>query len=117
MIWFVLGGFWQALGWFIAGILCCCTIIGLPIGIQCFKLASFVLWPFGKQIVYDRQSAVSCGANVIWIVCLGMPLALSAIANGVLLCLTLIGVPFGVQCFKFAVLALAPFGARVVKGY
>lgn len=115
LICFFVGGFWQALAWFVIGALFCMTIVGLPIGYQCFKMASFVLFPFGKQIVYDRVGAFSCIGNVLWIVFGGIPLAGAAVMNGLALCATIIGIPFGFQCFKFAMLALMPFGARIVK--
>ena len=106
IIWFICGGFWQGIAWTLAGILWCVTIVGIPIGMQCFKFASLAFFPFGKEIVYGG-GAVSLIANII-------PLAISALTYGLLLCLTIIGIPFGKQCFKFARLALSPFGAAVV---
>lgn len=112
-IWFLFGGFWQGLGWSLAGILWCITIIGIPIGVQCFKFASLAFFPFGKEIFYGTGT-ISLLANIIWILVSGIPLALSAVCNGLLLCITIIGIPFGKQCFKMAKLALFPFGATVV---
>lgn len=112
-LWFVCGGIWQGLGWSLAGILWCVTVVGIPIGVQCFKFASLAFFPFGKEIRYGG-GAVSLIANIIWIVVSGIPLALSAVCNGLLLCLTIVGIPFGKQCFKIAKLALSPFGAEVV---
>ena len=99
IIWFICGGFWQGLSWTLAGILWCVTIVGIPIGMQCFKFASLAFFPFGKEIVYGG-GAVSLIANIIWIIVSGIPLAISALTNGLLLCLTIIGIPFGKQCFK-----------------
>ncbi len=113
IIWFICGGFWQGIAWTLAGILWCVTIVGIPIGVQCFKFASLAFFPFGKEIVYGG-GAVSLIANIIWIIVSGIPLAISALTNGLLLCLTIIGIPFGKQCFKMARLALSPFGAAVV---
>ncbi len=113
LIWFLFSGLWQGLGWSLAGLLWCVTIVGIPIGMQCFKIAGFVLFPFGKEIRYSDMGVMSAVANVFWIIFSGIPLALSAIVNGVLLCLTIVGIPFGLQCFKFAKLALMPFGSRV----
>ncbi len=113
-LWFVFGGFWQGISWLVVGALWCLTIVGIPIGKQCFKLASVAFFPFGKEIVYD-MGAVSALANFFWIIFGGIPLALAAIANGVILCITIIGIPFGMQCFKFAGLAFMPFGARIVN--
>ena len=112
-LWFIFGGIWQGLGWSLAGLLWCITIVGIPIGVQCFKFASLAFFPFGKEIRYGG-GAVSLIANVIWLIVSGVPLALSAVCNGLLLCLTIIGIPFGKQCFKMAKLALSPFGAEVV---
>lgn len=114
VLWFILCGLWQGLAWTAAGILWCITIVGIPIGMQCFKIASLVFFPFGKDVVYGG-GAVSFIANVFWIIISGIPLALGAVLNGLLLCCTIIGIPFGMQCFKFAKLALMPFGAMVVN--
>ncbi|MCD5001589.1 YccF domain-containing protein [Enterococcus saccharolyticus] len=114
LIWLIFGGLVGALGWFLAGLLWSITIIGIPIGVQCFKLAGLSLWPFGKEVVYS-DSSVSLLINIIWLIISGLPLALAHIASGIVLCLTIIGIPFGKQSFKLAKLALMPFGARVVS--
>ena len=113
LIWMLCGGIWQALGWFFMGILWCVTIVGIPIGRQCFKFASLAFAPFGKEVEYGG-GAVSLVVNIIWLLISGIPLALAAAINGLLLCSTIIGIPFGLQCFKIAKLALMPFGARIV---
>jgi uncharacterized membrane protein YccF (DUF307 family) len=95
------------------GLLWCVTIIGIPIGRQCFKFASLAFAPFGKEVKYGG-GAPSIIANIFWILISGIPLALCAAWNGLILCCTVIGIPFGLQCFKIAKLALMPFGARVV---
>lgn len=112
IIWFLCSGFWQGLSWIIAGILWCITIIGIPIGLQCFKFASLAFFPFGKEIRYGG-GAVSLLANILWIIISGIPLAVLSAINGLILCCTIIGIPFGLQCFKIAKLALMPFGAVV----
>jgi len=112
LLWIICGGFWQALGWFLMGILWCITIVGIPIGRQCFKFASLAFAPFGKDVEYGG-GAVSLIVNIIWLLISGIPLALAAAINGVVLCCTIIGIPFGMQCFKIAKLALMPFGAKV----
>lgn len=112
ILWFIFCGFWQMLSWGLAGCLWCITVIGIPIGVQCFKFAGFVAMPLGKQIVYGGKTG-SFLLNLIWILFSGIPLALSALANGLMLCLTLIGIPFGLQCFKFAKLAFMPFGTTI----
>lgn len=111
-IWFLCCGLWQGLSWVFWGILWCITIVGIPIGRQCFKFASLAFFPFGKEIVYGGGT-VSFLANILWIVISGIPLAVGAALNGVLLCCTIIGIPFGLQCFKIAKLALMPFGATI----
>lgn len=113
VIWIIVCGFWQWLGWMAAGILWCITIVGIPIGTQCFKFAGFCMAPFGKHVVYGGGT-VSFLLNIVWIIVSGIPLALSALANGAALCVSIIGIPFGLQCFKFAKLALMPFGSQVV---
>ena len=113
ILWFILGGFVMAVSWFAAGILWCLTIIGIPVGIQCFKFAALSLWPFGKEIVY-HPSTSSFLLNVIWLVFSGWILALEHFIGGILLAITIIGIPFAKQSFKLARLALMPFGAEIV---
>lgn len=114
IIWFIFGGLWMGLGWILAGILWCITIIGIPIGRQCFKFAGLAFFPFGKQIVYGG-GAMSLIANILWLIFSGIPIAVGSIILGCLFCITIIGIPFGKQCFKIAKLALMPFGAQVVR--
>ena len=114
IIWFIFAGLWEGLAWWLAGVIWCITIVGIPIGQQCFKLSKMMFFPFGKEIVYENVGPMSLIGNVIWILVSGIPLAIVSFINGALLCCTIIGVPFGLQCFKFGQLALAPFGARVV---
>ena len=113
LLWFVCGGFLSGLGWILAGMLWCVTIVGIPIGMQCFKLAGLSFLPFGKEVVYSG-GAVSFIVNVLWFLFSGIELALGNLVIGLLLCVTIIGIPFGTQFFKIAKLALAPFGADVV---
>lgn len=113
LLWIICGGLPQALLWFLAGCLWSITIVGLPVGVQCFKFAGFCLTPFGRTVEYGG-GAVSFLMNLLWLLVSGIPLTLGALANGLALCMTIIGIPFGLQCFKFAKLALMPFGARVV---
>jgi uncharacterized membrane protein YccF (DUF307 family) len=117
ILWFVLAGLWMAIAYVIAGLIQFVTIIGIPFGIQSFKLAGYALWPFGRVVVQrsDRDQALSCIGNAVWLVLSGLWLALDHIITGLLLCLTIIGIPFGVASFKLAGLALVPFGKMVVK--
>ena len=112
-LWFIFGGCISGLSWMLAGCLWCISIIGIPYGIQCFKFASMSFFPFGKEIVYGG-GAVSFIVNVIWILVSGIPLAVEHLVIGCLLCVTIIGIPFGLQQFKLAKLALMPFGTSIV---
>ena len=116
ILWFIFGGFISALGWLLTGCLWCITIIGIPVGLQCFKLASISLNPFGKEIRYEGE-AVSFLLNVIWFLVSGWLLALGNFLLGLVLCITIVGIPFGKQFFKIAKLALRPFGAVVVRSH
>ena len=113
LLWFIFGGCISGLSWMLAGCLWCISIIGIPYGIQCFKFASMSFFPFGKEIVYGG-GAVSFIVNVIWILISGIPLAVEHPVIGCLLCVTIIGIPFGLQQFKLAKLALMPFGTSIV---
>ena len=111
ILWFVFTGLFSALGWLFLGVVWCITIIGIPFGKQCFKLAKLSLFPFGKTVDSDFDKHPI--ANIIWVVFGGFGLALGFLFAGILWCITIIGIPFGKQCFKLAKLSLMPFGARV----
>ncbi|MBO5779301.1 MAG: YccF domain-containing protein [Clostridia bacterium] len=113
VLWFCLCGIWLGLSWIAVGVLWCCTIVGIPVGLQCFKLAKLSFFPFGREI-RQKSSDASCLLNVLWIFFGGIELAIACTVNGLALCVTVIGIPFGLQCFKLARLALTPFGAEVV---
>ena len=113
LLWLIFGGLASALGWALAGALWCVTILGIPVGMQCFKLAGLSFFPFGKDVRYGG-GAVSFLLNLIWLIVSGIPLAIVAAGCGLLFCVTILGIPFGLQCFKLAKLALMPFGAEVV---
>lgn len=116
VIWLVLSGLWLAIGYVLAGILMCILIITIPFGLQAFKLAGFALWPFGRAVVTrpDRSRALSVIGNVLWFLLAGIWLAIAHIVTGVMLCLTIIGIPLGIANFKLVPLALVPFGKEVV---
>ena len=113
IFWFIFGGFLSGLSWLIAGMICCITVVGIPLGRQCFKFASISFRPFGKEIIYGG-GAPSILANIIWLICCGILMALENLLFGFLWCITIVGIPFGKQFFKIARLALMPFGARIV---
>lgn len=116
ILWLVLAGFWLAVGYAFAGLLLVVTIVGIPFGLQSFKLAGYSLWPFGRVVVTDpdASSTLGCIGNVLWLVLAGWWLAIGHVATGVALCVTIIGIPLGVANFKLALLALVPFGKTVV---
>lgn len=113
IIWIIFGGLVTAIGWCLAGIVFSITIMGIPLGRQCFKMASLTLAPFGKTIAYGG-GAPSLIANIFWLILAGLPMAVSYAVLGVLYCITVIGIPIGLQCFKMAKLSLLPFGAQVM---
>jgi len=112
ILWFIFGGFFSGLGWIIAGIIWCATIVGIPVGVQCFKLSILSFMPFGREVRYEG-GAVSFIVNILWFIFSGLELAIANALLGLLLCATIVGIPFGLQYFKIAKLALAPFGAVV----
>ena len=114
ILWIIFGGLLSALGWILTGCVWCITVVGIPVGLQCFKLASISLNPFGKEIVYEG-GAGSFILNILWVIISGWELALGNFLIGVILCVTIIGIPWGKQYFKIAKAALCPFGARVVR--
>lgn len=115
ILWVLLGGALLSLMWFVVGIICCFTVFFLPVGLQCFKFSGFFLWPFGKEINYSSSSG-SFLINLIWLVIFGWELAGVSLIIGLLWCITIVGVPFGIQFIKFSKLAFFPFGSRVVTG-
>ena len=114
VLWFIFGGFISGLSWLFSGIIWCISIIGIPYGKQCFKFASMSFAPFGKDIKYGGGTA-SLIANIIWIIFFGIPMAIENAVIGLIWCVTIIGIPFGIQFFKIAKLSLMPFGAKVIK--
>ena len=113
ILWFVFGGAISGLSWCLAGVLWCISIVGIPVGLQCFKIAGLTFFPFGKEVIYGG-GAGSLLLNVFWIILSGLPMALEHLVFGAILCVTIVGIPFGLQQFKLAKLALMPFGAAVV---
>ncbi len=115
ILWFVLAGWWLALGYVVAGVIAFVLIITIPFGIASFRLAGYVIWPFGRTVVWRRQAGVwSLLGNIVWVIFFGWELALAHLVAGLLLCITIIGIPFGVACWKMVPLALLPLGREVV---
>ena len=115
IIWLVLCGLWMAIGYCIAGIICCIFIITIPFGLASFRIANYALWPFGRTVVDRRDAgAPSLLGNIIWIVVAGVWLAIGHIFTGILLCVTIIGIPLGVANFKMVPISLMPLGKEIV---
>ena len=113
IIWLGLGGILCAILWFLAGILVCITIVGIPFGVQCFKIARFVFWPFGTNVDIGNFGFGGAIGNILWILIFGWELAVVHFIVAIIFSITIIGIPFGIQHFKFAKLAFLPFGANV----
>jgi len=113
IIWLLFGGIISAIAWFLSGLLLCVTIIGIPFGVQCMKIAGFVLWPFGRNIDIGNFGFGGFLFNIIWIIFFGWELAIAHLTTGLFFCITIIGIPFGLQHFKLAMLGLMPFGAKI----
>lgn len=112
ILWFIFGGLLSGLAWLFFGILWCISIIGIPVGMQCFKFASLAFFPFGKEVVF-RGGVGSLLLNIIWLIFGGIEMAVMNAVIGALCCVTIIGIPFGLQFFKIARLSLLPFGAEI----
>ena len=115
IIWFVLAGLWMAIGYAIAALICFVLIITIPFGIAALRIGLFALWPFGKTVVKRADAGVAAGiGNVIWFILCGWWLALGHLVTGVLLCLTIIGIPLGLANFKLIPVSLTPLGREIV---
>ena len=115
VIWLVLCGFWMAIGYLLAALVMFILIITIPFALQAVKLASFAFWPFGRTLVRRPDAgAPSAIGNVIWLILAGWWLALGHLITGVLLCITILGIPLGIANFKLIPVALWPFGREIV---
>jgi uncharacterized membrane protein YccF (DUF307 family) len=117
LIWLIFGGLVIAIEYFIGSILLMITIVGIPFGIQTLKMGALALWPFGRDTrVHDRASGcLYILMNIIWLLCGGLWIAITHALFGLLLCITIIGIPFGLQHFKLTAIALNPFGRDIVN--
>ncbi|MGV8883485.1 MAG: YccF domain-containing protein [Rhodoglobus sp.] len=116
IIWIVLSGFWLAIGYALAGVVCCILIVTIPWGIASFRMANYVLWPFGRQVVSKPDAgSFSFIGNVIWFIFAGLWLAIGHIASGIALAITIIGIPFAIANFKMIPVSLAPLGKEIVS--
>jgi uncharacterized membrane protein YccF (DUF307 family) len=116
LIWLIFGGFAAALGYVVGGIVLCLTIIGIPFGLQCFKIAGLELWPFGRRVVSTGRpmGCLTLFCNLVWLLCGGLYTALVHLLCAVVLFITVIGIPFARQHLKLMELSLMPFGKDVV---
>lgn len=115
ILWLVLAGVWLAIGYVLAGLLAFVLIVTIPFGIASFRLASYVLWPFGRTTTWRRDSGIWSGlGNLVWIIFFGWELALLHLIAGALLMLTIIGIPFGIASWKMVPLSLVPLGREIV---
>ena len=118
VIWFVLCGLWMAIAYALAGLVCFVLfflVITIPFGIASFRIANYVLWPFGRTIApRGEMGAGSLIGNIIWIILFGWWLALGHLVTGAALCLTIIGIPLGIANFKIIPISLLPLGVRIV---
>lgn len=115
ILWLIMGGLVVSLYYALMGVLFCITVIGIPFGLQLIKMAGLALWPFGRDVHSDTNDG-GCLAiimNVIWIIFGGIEIALLHVGFGIACCLTIVGIPFGMQHFKMAILAFVPFGKKI----
>ena len=116
IVWLVLCGIWMAIGYVIAGVICCILIITIPFGLASFRIADYALWPFGRTTIRREDAgAGSAIGNIIWVIVAGIWLALAHVITGVLLCITIIGIPLGVANFKMIPVSLLPLGREIVS--
>ena len=115
ILWLLLSGLWLAMGYALAGLVMFVLIITIPFGIASFRLAAYVLWPFGRTVVRRPDAgAASTIGNIIWFILVGIWMAIAHLVLGLLLCLTIIGIPLGLGNFKLAAVAIAPLGKEIV---
>jgi uncharacterized membrane protein YccF (DUF307 family) len=115
IIWFVLCGLWMAIGYAVAALICFILIVTIPFGLAALRIALFALWPFGRTVVRRSDAgAPSVIGNVLWLILCGWWLALGHLVTGVLLCVTIIGIPLGLANFKLIPVSLLPLGREIV---
>ncbi|MCW3068653.1 MAG: hypothetical protein JWL67_1278 [Solirubrobacterales bacterium] len=115
IIWFVLAGLWLAIAYTLAALICFLLIVTIPFGIASLRIAMFALWPFGKTVVKRPDAGVASGiGNILWFILCGWWLALGHLLSGLLLCLTVIGIPLGLANFKLIPVSLMPLGREIV---
>lgn len=115
VIWLIFSGVWMAIGYAVAGVICCILIVTIPFGVACFRIAVYALWPFGNRVVQRGDAGVASGVgNVIWLIFAGIWLTIGHVLAGVAFCVTIIGIPFGLAHFKMVPVSLMPLGREIV---
>ena len=110
ILWLIFGGIAGGIGCFLEGVLCCITIVGIPIGMQFFKIGKFMFWPMGKKVIETKPSGFKTFLNIVWAIFFGWEHFLSFAFVGLLFCITVVGIPFGKQYFKLAQFIILPLG-------
>lgn len=117
IIWWIFGGLEAAIGYFTGSLALACTIVGIPFALQTFKVGLLCLWPFGSEIK-KKEDSIGCLSlilNIVWVIFGGLWACLTHILFGILLCITIVGIPFGKQHFKMAAISLTPFGREIIR--
>ncbi len=115
VIWFLFSGIWLWIAYTLAGVLCCLLIVTIPWGVASFRMATYAVWPFGRELVHKPSAGIfTFLGNVIWVIAAGWWLALTHIVTGLLLCITIIGIPMGLANFKLIPVSLMPLGKEIV---
>lgn len=113
ILWLIFGGLFSAIGWALAGAILCVTVIGIPFGLQCFKIAGLSLLPFGSDVEIGHFGSGGLIGNILWLIFLGWELFIIHIGAALVCAVTIIGLPFAKQHLKLAMLSLVPFGAKI----
>lgn len=116
ILWFIFGGLEWAIACCFLGVFYCITVIGIPVGLQMFKMAGFVIWPFGKRVEATSVNGFKTFLNIVWMIFGGIELMICFMITGAIYCITIIGIPFGKQYFKMGKFILMPLGHTFVKG-
>jgi uncharacterized membrane protein YccF (DUF307 family) len=115
IIWLIFSGLWMALGYAIAGVICCLLIVTIPWGIACFRIAAYALWPFGYRVALRQSAGIASGlGNIVWLIVAGIWITIGHVLAGIAFCLTVIGIPFGIAHFKMVPVSLMPLGREIV---
>jgi len=118
VVWLIFGGLALVMGYLVAGVLCCMLIVTIPFGIAAFRIALYALWPFGRTVVDAPTAGVgSALGNIIWLLLAGLWITIGHFVAGVVLCVTVIGIPLGLAHFKLMPVSLMPLGKQIVPAY